>query len=523
MKTNKLITTLFAAIMLIALLLPVGVVAESEMSTSISNAKVDYKIKEDGTIEITKIYVYAQRYTVEIPGEIDGRKVTSIGDRAARDEETSKKEYYITLPEGLESIGDYAFYNSYYAVGNGTRILGALPSTLKHIGDYAFERLGFKESVNIPDGLTEMSELAFYNTYVRAFTVGQNNPVFASIDGVLFRKEDRALLCYPQGLDDSTYTVPDGIQTITPYAFRGNDSLYTVVFSESIHRIGHHAFMECKKLHHVNIPGSVLEIDDGAFMNCNNIEELTLNNGLQRIGAMAFSSNRLREIEFPDTLTEIDDFAFSYTLLNKADITSNIQYIGKNPFYPVGSSLHFVVAEGNKNYTVYQNSLYERSTGRLIAVELGSWPNPSFESDYVFADGVSIIGAYAFNKISVAGNVHIPETVHTIEEGAFSSCRIDGELILPKGITEIADYLFHQASIGCLDIPEGVKSIGQKALCCSSEQLSLPASITEMADDAMSGGPGGKVIVPQNSYAEQYCIDHNITYIYPNSTDWLNP
>lgn len=60
---------------------------------------------EDGTAEITEYSGGAKSLTV--PAEIDGHSVTGIGDRAFS---FCFNMAEVTLPDGVTSIGNYAFY-----------------------------------------------------------------------------------------------------------------------------------------------------------------------------------------------------------------------------------------------------------------------------------------------------------------------------------------------------------------------------------------------------------------------------
>ncbi|MDR1853214.1 MAG: leucine-rich repeat domain-containing protein, partial [Propionibacteriaceae bacterium] len=86
--------------------------------------------------------------SVEIPGEIDGTKVTAIGQYAFRKKNLSA----IKLPDSVVEIGKNAF-----AENSLTSI--SLPNSLESIGAYAFayNQLG---SLTLP-GAVELGEYAF--------------------------------------------------------------------------------------------------------------------------------------------------------------------------------------------------------------------------------------------------------------------------------------------------------------------------------------------------------------------------
>ncbi|RCJ00328.1 leucine-rich repeat domain-containing protein, partial [Metamycoplasma hominis] len=66
-----------------------------------------------------------------------------------------------------------------------------------------------------------------------------------------------------------------------------------------------------KKTTKVTIPGSVKEIGERAFSDCKNLKEVILNEGLEKIGAAAFRTIRIKSINIPGSVKEIGEDAFS--------------------------------------------------------------------------------------------------------------------------------------------------------------------------------------------------------------------
>lgn len=69
-------------------------------------------------------------------------------------DEITKEDDFLTLPEGLTYIGDYAFAMCVF----NTKI----PSTVTHIGAFAFAANKLLTNVTIPEGVTEIPACAFY-------------------------------------------------------------------------------------------------------------------------------------------------------------------------------------------------------------------------------------------------------------------------------------------------------------------------------------------------------------------------
>ena len=68
--------------------------------------------------------------------------------------------------------------------------------------------------------------------------------------------------------------------------------------------------MRCIYITSIDIPASVTQIRSSAFSNCPRLEHITLNEGLEFIGAYAFCESPMREIQIPASVREIDNQAF---------------------------------------------------------------------------------------------------------------------------------------------------------------------------------------------------------------------
>ena len=111
---------------------------------------------------------------------------------------------------------------------------------------------------------------------------------------------------------DYTYTVSDGVATITGYtgaggvitipstlgghpavaigikAFANCTSLVNIIIGSGVTSIGYGAFMNCFKLISVNIPNSVTTLGSFAFYNCTSLTSATIGNGVTNIMNFTF-------------------------------------------------------------------------------------------------------------------------------------------------------------------------------------------------------------------------------------------
>ena len=236
----------------------------------------------------------------------------------------------VTIPDSVTSIGDCAFY----LCSSLTSI--SIPDSVTSIGDCAFSLCDSLTSITIPDSVEQIGTNPFtVCSALKSISVSPEHPYFATIDGVLFRKADKALISYPAGISSSTYTIPQGITAIGDSAFYYCDSLTSVSIPDSVTSIGDNAFYFCESLTSVTIPDSVTAIGDSAFSYCDSLTSVSIPDSVTSIGDEAFySCSSLTSVNIPDSVTSIGDRAFSYCdSLTSVSIPDSVTAIGNRAFY----------------------------------------------------------------------------------------------------------------------------------------------------------------------------------------------
>lgn len=295
----------------------------SGQSQVVANGEYRYTVNEDGT---ASIYAYdGSESELTIPSALDGHPVTAIGQGAF-----SFRDQLITvvIPDGVTSIGSGVFSNCSrlraievsennpnfssvdgvlfdkekktllsYPGGKGTRSY-EIPAGTTAIGDSAIYHCDRLTSVSIPDSVLSIGYNPFTScVLLKKIDVSEDNPAYASVDGVLFDKVTNTLLSYPCARLGSSYEIPDGTATIGDSAFAHCKRLTGVVLPDSVTAIGRSAFWGCDRLSSIVIPQGVTSIKDQAFYFCRGLTSVSISDSVISIGEDAFGfCEKLSEI-----------------------------------------------------------------------------------------------------------------------------------------------------------------------------------------------------------------------------------
>ncbi len=125
-----------------------------------------------------------------------------------------------TVPKTVKIIDDEVFSWCY----NLNEV--ELPNGLEQIGSFSFGCSSIRR-LDIPASVTSIDTYFCRSSMqLSQINVDKNNKYYCSIDGVLYDKEAKTLLRYPEGKTDKSYTVPDTVTVI------GDDALYRSQFKE---------------------------------------------------------------------------------------------------------------------------------------------------------------------------------------------------------------------------------------------------------------------------------------------------
>ena len=194
----------------------------------------------------------------------------------------------VTIPNSVTSIGYDAFKGVLNVIFTGSAtgapwgaksVNGYVDGYLTFSDNSKTALLGCSQSVQgeiiIPNSVTSIGEAAFeYCSGLTSINVVTDNPNYCSVEGVLFNKDKTVLVQCPGG-KEGDYTIPNSVTSIGESAFRNCSSLTSVTIPNSVTSIGESAFGNCTGLKNVILGTSVKVLEEYAFYRCSAIETIT--------------------------------------------------------------------------------------------------------------------------------------------------------------------------------------------------------------------------------------------------------
>jgi len=439
----------------------------------------------------------------------------------------------VVIQDGVKSIGAYAFREC-DAMTSVT-----IPNSVTSIGIRAFDHCAGLTSVAVSASVTNIGNYAFKGcAALTGIEVDDENPNYASADGVLFNKDKTTLIHYPSGNARKEYTIPDGVNSfgdtfmdcaltsltipgsvtrIGTSAFYENKALTAVSIAEGVTEIRENAFYKCTALTAIAIPNSVTRIGNYAFRGCKALTSAVIGDGVTDIGTLAFAEcSALTSLTIGKSVTTIPGSTFDIS--NLTSVTWNAKN-GERYDFGVGSKItSFVFGEevesipanccqymNNLTSIIIPNSVTSIGTGAfgncegLTSATLGNsvttigdnafWSCVSLKSINLPAS-VTSIGSAAFNVCSSLTSVVIPDGVTSIERNTFRMCESLTSVTIPASVSSIGEGAFLGCeSLASLTIPAGVTSIGKQAFfnCAALTSLTIPDGVTGIEDETFAG------------------------------------
>ena len=486
----------------------------------------------------------------------------SIEDNDIIINEYNGHERNLDIPFGVTKINNNAFENCYI---NSI----VLPDSLEYIGDYAFFNCYNLENITIPKNVKFIGEGVFILcSKLESIYVDYQNQYFSSNNGILFNKNLETLIFFPVRYGLIEYIVPSSVTTIYKFAFYNVEKLKTIIIPSSVKVIDKKAFIVNNTLSLYCIPskGNVSWVDDfdknvkvlydyvensyytpglvfisysdntysvlkgtatnvahisiptfyngkevraihsNGFSNLDNLVSVNIPDSVEIIFDGAFNNCvNLKEAKLPRYLTQIGAYAFaSCESLNNIITGFYLEHIGYDAFYNCKSLSNITLNEGI-------GRIYQRAFGYCISLESILLPasleviNQSIfincdklvqilceeNSKYftsingvLYTKDLKKMVAYPYGKKEEL--ILILEGVEIIQNGVFYSNSYIQSVVLSSSVKIIEEYAFFQCvNLEIVTTVEGIVEIREKAFaqCDKLTSFYIPSTLLSLHNE----------------------------------------
>ena len=385
---------------------------------------------------------------MNIPSEIHGLKVVSIGDQAFCYKTGIKK---VTIPDTVIEIGEIAFMGC----SNLEEI--NIPKTVTYIDGGFADKTKWLEVKTAEDPMVIVNNILIKgNTCTGNVTIP--NGVSCIANGAFY------------GSTITSIVIPEGVTTIMGEAFRDCTNLETISFPKSLTKIeiasryqygsdyryydsfvlnGHSTFHGTKWLEQEKEKDPFVVVN-GILINADGASgDIVIPSGVTTIADCVFSERRddITSVTLPDGLKEIGPCAFNWnTNLKKLYMPDSVVSIGRDAFRKCENLSEVILSKNLKEigeeslWCAYIDNLTQPLyiNGILIAV-------PNAKGSYIIQDGTSIIWDSALQETNIQ-NITIPDSVTTINQQAFYGMKKLESLEIPSSVNMIRSHAFSQCS-----------------------------------------------------------------------------
>lgn len=242
------------------------------------------------------------------------------------------------------------------------------------------------------------------------------------------------------------------------------------VIPEGVEEIGSNAF-SYTYVTQVDLPNSLKKIDNYAFSSCSDLKTVNMKDNVTTMGTRVFGyCSALENLTLSNGLRKIEKIAFRETKIKSIKLG---QYI-KNPIDIISEMKH------------------------LTKVSLDS-KNPYYKCvDNIFysPDGKKLISG-----IKARGTVRIPKKVTTIKKNAFCENETVKKVVFQgTKIKKLPENCFAESSIQSVVLPKSLKELGVTCLrdCRNLKSIKLPKSLKYIREGAFQECGFEKLTIPKN-------------------------
>lgn len=296
------------------------------------------------------------------------------------------------------------------------------------------------------------------------------------------------------------FVLERGGTTLSGYNGEGG----TVIIPEGVTAIGGQVFYNRTEVKKVVLPESLKQINEYAFA-YSGIEEIVINSALEYIGDYAFIKVPMKSFVLPEgsMLYNIGMNAFTYSSIELLDLSNAVPTYGENGL--VLDYWSFSSCENLKEVIFPKNAPY------VIGVEAFKGCSSLKEIDLTGTAGISY---NAFRNCTGLEKAILPEGLEVVSQGLFNGCSSLKEVEIPSSVKYIYSDAFRGTGITELYLGKNIETIGDNVF---RDCVNLRKLVFEEGFDGLKDDPKTSQIC---EYAFAYCTSLT-EVVLPNSVTTL--
>lgn len=275
----------------------------------------------------------------------------------------------------------------------------------------------------------------------------------------------------------TTVHIYEGITAVGDYAFSGFVKIQNVFIDKGVKKVGLNGFDPSTAPKRVYIEDIATWV--GMEYEGEGAPVLCLTSFLYMNGDV------VKYLEIPEGVSEIAPYAFyNKTMLLTVKIPESLTKIGEYAFYGAGAIEEVHV----KNLASWCKIDFAGEYANPLNVGQDLYVNDVYTTVLEIPDGITSIGARAFEGGACIREIVLGKDVVTVGEKAFYNCKNVDKITLNDGLVTISSYAFY----GCkklteLTIPTGVQTVAADAFrdCAAITTVTVGAG-TSIATDAFA-------------------------------------
>lgn len=293
-------------------------------------------------------------------------------------------------------------------------------------------------SIEIPSSITKICQEAFSYGSVSSVKISD----LAAWCNINFESNfyanplSKASHLFLNGEEIHDLVIPDGVKTISNYAFYSFSGLTSVKIPSSVTSLGIECFRDCLGIKTVEIGDNTSQeattiLGGRAFYYCENIESIFLGNNIVEIGDDAFNSAKgVRNVVIPNSVTTMDRRAFcGCENLESVQLSENLKRIEWGSFNSCNNLKSIVIPDGVE-------FLGESAFGYCTSLTEVKLPSNLKKIDWC-----------VFEFCTSLTSIDIPDNTHTIYRLAFIGCTNLKTVTLGKSVKDIYGGAFAQCPV----------------------------------------------------------------------------